>query len=115
MEKKKFSRKQIEPQMIKICGEEYPAICSMAAIDEMEDALGKPFGNIVNELSGGSFTVKQICIVAGACLRAGGTDVMDADLLASIDLGNYLELITQITMVIAKGLPDAEPKNVSKK
>lgn len=107
--KKRFIKSQHEPKMITICGEEYPAIFSMAAMAEVEEETGTPYAVFFDKMAKNEGTIKDQIALVCACLRAGGTEVTSAELMDSLDiLNDFPAVLTQIVAMVGGQVPDGD-------
>lgn len=107
--KKRFIKSQHEPKMITICGEEYPAIFSMAAMAEVEEATGTPYAVFFDKMAKNEGTIKDQVALVCACLRAGGTEVTAADLMDSMDIINdFPDVLSQIVKMMGGQVPEGD-------
>lgn len=113
---KKFIKSQHEPQMVNICGEEYPAIFSMAAMAQVEEETGVPYAVFFDKMAKGEGTIREQAALVCACLTAGGTEVTTDELLDSLDIINdFPAVLTQIVTMVGGQIPEGdEPKKAKK-
>lgn len=107
--KKRFIKSQHEPKMITICGEEYPAIFSMAAMAEVEEATGTPYAVFFDRMAKAESTIKDQIVLVCACLRAGGTEVTPDELMESLDIINdFPSVLTQVVAMVGGQVPEGD-------
>lgn len=95
--------------MITICGEEYPAIFSMAAMAEVEEETGTPYAVFFDKMAKNEGTIKDQIALVCACLRAGGTEVTSAELMDSLDiLNDFPAVLTQIVAMVGGQVPEGD-------
>ena len=110
--KKRVIKSQHEPKLITICGEEYPAIFSMAAMAEVEETTGTPYAVFFEKLANNEGTIKDQIALVCACLRAGGTEVTPEDLMSLDLIHDFPAVLTQIVSLVGEQVPEGEGKNV---
>lgn len=114
--KKRFIKSQHEPKMITICGEEYPALFSMAAMAEVEEQTGTPYAVFFDKLAKNEGTIKEQAIFICACLKAGGTEVTVKELMESLDVINdFPDVLMQIVAMVGGQIPEGENKEKNSK
>lgn len=107
--KKRFIKSQHEPKMITICGEEYPAIFSMAAMADVEEQTNTPYAVFFDRMSKNEGTIKDQIALVCACLKAGGTEVTPAELMESLDiLNDFPSVLTQIVEMMGGQVPEGD-------
>lgn len=111
---KQFKRSQNKPKNIIINGEEYPAIFTLGAMADIEEKTGIPYAKLFNRMAEGEGTIKEQAALVWACLQAGGTKVEFDDLVNSLDINQFADVLTQIMNIIGEQTPEAgeQLKNV---
>lgn len=108
---KRFIKSQHEPKMITICGEEYPAIFSMAALAAVEEQVGIPYTQFFEKLSKNECTIKEHAALVCACLNAGGTEVTVEELMDSLNvLTDFPAVIAQVIALVGEQTPEGKAK-----
>lgn len=107
--KKRFVKSQNEPKMITIQGEEYPALFSMAAMAEVEELSGTPYGVYFNKLAANETGIKDQLFLIAACLHGGGTEVTVEDLMESLDFAHdFPAVLTQVMELVTIQTPEGD-------
>lgn len=114
-----FKKSALKIRKMSIDGEEYPAIFSFAAIAEIEEKLKRPHAIFMDELANNTFSMPDFVTVLCCCLRAGGTEVEEADIMGSLTYADYTPLVNQLVDVLlggsGKGSKGGKGKNAVKK
>ena len=111
---KRFIKSQHEPRMITICGEEYPAIFSMAAMAEVEEQVGTPYPVVFDRMINNESTVKDQVALVYACLKAGGTEVTIEDLMGLNVVNDFPSVLSQIVALVSDQVPEGDGKKAKK-
>ena len=107
--KKRFVKSQNEPKMITIQGEEYPALFSMAAMAEVEELSGLPYGVYFNKLAANETRLKDQLFLVVACLHGGGTEVTLEDLMESLDFAHdFPAVLSQVIEMATIQAPEGD-------
>ena len=109
---KRFIKSQHEPRMVTICGEEYPAIFSMAAMAEVEEQTGTPYAVFFEKMAKSEGTIKDQVALVYACLKAGGTEVTMEDLMTLDLVNDFPSVLGQIVALVGDQAPEGDGKNV---
>ena len=109
---KRFIKSHHEPRVITIHGEEYPAIFSMAALAAVEEQAGIPYAAFFEKLGKNECTAREQAIFICACLNAGGTEVTVDDLIDSLDIQDFVDVLAAVAAMVGDQTPEGDGKNV---